>query len=296
VELVGESVGAALAAARAFAEDADAVLVHPFDHPDVVAGQGTVALEILDQVPDVRTIVVPAGGGGLLAGIALATAERRPDVAVVGVQSAAMPSIVESLGARTPVDVPVAQTIADGIAVGRPGDVPFDVLMRTGPRVVTVDEALLAQGLVHCLERYKVLVEPAGAAGIAALLDDPSAFEGPVVVVLSGGNVDALLLDRILRAGLSAAGRFLELSVWLPDRPGSLAGLLGHLATQQVNIIAVEHRRLDPSLGVDTVEVGLELEMRGPDHCASLVDALRALGYRVEAVGVTVDEAAATRM
>jgi threonine dehydratase len=292
VELVGESVDDAIAAARSHAESTGAVLVHPFDHPDVVAGQGTIGLEILEQVPQVRTIVVPAGGGGLLAGIALAVSEHRPDVEVVGVQSLAMPSLTTSLAAQRPVDVGVAQTIADGIAVSRPGAVPFEVIQARVPRVVTVSEALLAQGLLHCLERYKVLVEPAGAAGVSALLDAPATFAGPVVVVLSGGNVDPLLLDRILRSGLSSSGRFLELSVWLRDRPGSLAALLGHLAAQQVNIVAVEHHRLDPSLGVDEVEVGLELEMRGPEHCAALVQALLALGYRVATVDLPASNVA----
>lgn len=271
----------AIAAAQAFAAETGAVVIHPFDHPDIVAGQGTVGLEILEQVPDVQTVVVPAGGGGLLAGIAIAIKGIRPDVRIVGVQAAGVPGLRASLDAGYVVAVDGLPTIADGIAVARPGEVPFALIRDLVDEVVTVPEALLAQGLLHCLERYKVLVEPAGAAGVSAMLEQPSAFAAPVVVVLSGGNVDPLLLSRVLRTGLASAGRFLQLRLWLPDRPGSLAGLLAHLAAERANILAIEHRRLDPRLDVDEVEISLQLEMRGPEHCEALVAVLATLGYRI---------------
>jgi threonine dehydratase len=281
VHSVDGAVEQALVAAEEFAATTGAVMIHPFDHPDVVAGQGTVGLEILEQVPDVRTVIVPAGGGGLLAGIALAVKGIRPDVKVIGVQAAAVPGLHASLAAGRVVTVDPVATIADGIAVARPGEVPFALIRDLVDDVVTVPEALLPGGLLHCLERYKVLVEPAGSAGVAAMLAHPEVFETPAVVVLSGGNVDPLLLSRVLRTGLAAAGRFLQLRLWLPDRPGSLAALVAHLAQERANIVAIEHRRLDPRLDLDEVEVSVQLEMRGPEHCDALVATLAEVGYRI---------------
>ena len=282
VRLVAGTIEDAIAAAETFSAQTGAVVIHPFDNPDVVAGQGTIGLEILEQVPDVRTILTCAGGGGLLAGIAIAAKALRPDVRVVAAQSAAVPGVVASLAAGEVVTVAPATTMADGIAVARPGEIPFGAVQSLVDEVVTVSEASLARGLLHCLERTKLLVEPAGAAGVAALLDNPTALEPPVVVVLSGGNVDPLLLMRVLRYGMAAAGRFLQLQLWLPDLPGSLAGLLKVLGQERANIIAIEHRRIDPRLEIDEVEVQLQLETRGPAHCDTLVAALVGAGYRVQ--------------
>ena len=281
VRLVEGTIEDALAAAEAFSLDTGAVLIHPFDHPDVVAGQGTIALEILEQIPDVRTIVTCAGGGGLVAGIAIAAKSLRPDVKVVAVQAAASPGVAASLAAGHVVTVSPMPTMADGIAVARPGDVPFAAVQSLVDQVMTVSEASLARGLLHSLERTKLLVEPAGAAAVAAVLDHPTQFEAPVVVVLSGGNVDPLLLVRVLRYGMASAGRFLQLQLWLPDLPGSLAGLLRVLGQERANIIAIEHRRIDPRLEIDEVEVSLQLETRGPEHCDHLLVALAEAGYRV---------------
>jgi threonine dehydratase len=281
VELAGDSVADAIAMAIAYGERTGAVVVHPYDHQDVVAGQASVGLEILEQVPDVGTIVVPAGGGGLLAGIAVAVRAHRPDVRVVGVQSTAVPSVIASLEAGHPVDVAHRATIADGIAVTRAGDVPFAAIADSVDRVVAVDDEQLALGVVHCLERYKLVAEPAGAAGVAALLQTPDwlAGDAPVVGVISGGNVDPLLLDRIVRAGLVSAGRFLQLSLLLPDEPGSLAALLAQVARSGANIVAVEHHRLTPTLEVGQVEVSLQLELRGQDHGAAVIADLVESGY-----------------
>ena len=171
--------------------------------------------------------------------------------------------------------------MADGIAVQRPGDIPFSILAWAADRIVTVSEAALARGLLLCLERAKQVVEPAGAAGVAALLAEPGAFEPPVVVVLSGGNIDPLLLSKLLRHGLTAAGRYLAFRSRLPDQPGSLAGLLGAIASLGANVLEVSHERLAPGLLVDEVEVVLQVETRGPDHCEEVKSRLREAGYQL---------------
>jgi threonine dehydratase len=279
VRFHGASVDEALQAAKAFAEETGAVLVHPFDHADIVAGQGTVGLEILEQVPDVRTVVVCTGGGGLLAGIALAIKSTRPDVRVVGVQAERAAAFPASLAAGAPVPLDTMSTMADGIAVGCPGPVPFGIIQELVDDIVTVSEESLSRALLLCLERAKLVVEPAGAAGVAALMDDPGAFEPPVAVVISGGNIDPLLLARVLRHGLAVAGRYLSLRARISDRPGALVQLLAEVAAADASVLEVEHVRTDPRLRVDEVEVRLQLETRGEEHCASVLERLRAAGY-----------------
>ena len=279
VRFAGTSVDEALRAATTFAEETGAVLVHPFDHPDIVAGQGTVGLEILEQVPDVRTVVVGTGGGGLVGGVALAVKSLRPDVRVVGVQAEGAAAYPMSLAAGHPVALDRMATMADGIAVGCPGQVPFRLVRELVDEVVTVTEESLSRALLLCLERAKLVVEPAGAAGVAALLDDPRAFEPPVVVVLSGGNIDPLLLMRVLRHGLAVAGRFLSFRARIPDRPGALVELLSEVAAAGASVVEVEHMRTDPRLRVDEVEVRLQLETRGEEHCDQVLARLRSAGY-----------------
>jgi threonine dehydratase len=279
VILHGSSVEDALAEALRFSARTGAVFIHPFDHPDIVAGQGTLGIEIIEQCPGVRTVLVPVGGGGLAAGITVAVQSLDPDVRVVGVQAEAVPGLVASMAAGAPVQVVGAPTMADGIAVQRPGDIPFAILAAAGGRVVAVSEAALARALLLCLERAKQVVEPSGAAGVAALLEGPGEFEPPVVVVLSGGNIDPLLLSKLLRHGLSAAGRYLGFRCRVPDYPGSLAALLGLLAELGANVLEVSHERLAPTLRVDEVEVVLQVETRGPEHCEHVKDALRGAGY-----------------
>ncbi|MEU6125827.1 threonine ammonia-lyase [Streptomyces sp. NPDC047123] len=281
VRLHGQVVDETLAAAQAYARDTGAVFIHPFDHPDIIAGQGTVGLEILEQCPEVRTLVVGVGGGGLAAGIAVAVKALRPDVRVVGVQAAGAAAYPPSLAAGRPVSVAHPATMADGIKVGRPGDVPFQLVEDLVDDVVTVSEDALSSALLLCLERAKMVVEPAGASPVAALLSDPAAFEGPVVALLSGGNVDPLLMQRILRHGMSAAGRYLSLRLRLTDRPGALATLLGVLSESDANVLDVSHVRTDPRLGLTEAEVELHLETKGPVHCAEVGAALRAAGYMV---------------
>jgi threonine dehydratase len=281
VRFHGISVDEALLAAREFADETGAILVHPFDHPDIVAGQGTVGLEILEQVPDVRTVVLGAGGGGLLAGVALAVKSTRPDVRVVGVQAEAAAAFPASLAAGHPVRLERMSTMADGIAVGCPGTVPFEIVRRLVDDIVTVSEESLSRALLLCLERAKLVVEPAGAAGVAALLDDPRAFEPPVAVVLTGGNIDPLLLMRVLRHGLAVAGRFLAFRAHISDRPGALVELLSEVAAAGASVVEVEHVRTDARLRVEEVEVRLQLETRGEEHCAQVLTRLREAGYQL---------------
>jgi threonine dehydratase len=281
VELTGLTVDDALVRARAFAARTGAVLIHPFDHPDIVAGQGTVGLEILAQCPQVRTVLVCTGGGGLLAGIAAAIKAQRPDVRVIGVQAEAAAAYPASLAAGRPVPLSRMDTMADGIAVGCPGEVPYALVRDLVDEVRTVSEDGLSRALLFLVERAKLVVEPAGAAGVAALLADPTSVEPPVVAVLSGGNIDPLLLLRVLRHGMAAAGRYLQLRVRMSDVPGSLAALLAVLAEVDANVLEVEHVRTGSQLHVDEVEIALQLETKGAEHRERALATLREAGYRL---------------
>jgi len=282
VHFAGSTVDDALVAAQEFGTETGAVFIHPFDHPDIVAGQGTVGLEVLDQAPDVRTIVVSVGGGGLVSGIAAAVKTTHPQVRVVGVQAAGAAAYPPSLVAGHPVPLQSMATIADGIAVGCPGELTYQMLSTLVDDVVTVSEEALSQALLLCLERAKLVVEPAGAAAVAAIMDAPHAFEPPVVAVLSGGNIDPVLLLRVLRHGMAAAGRYLSFRLRIPDRPGELALLLHELGASGANVLDVEHLRTGPKLHLDEVEVALQLETRGPDHCYEVLSRLRRAGYPLE--------------
>jgi threonine dehydratase len=284
VHFHGSTLDEAIVEAKAFAEKEGAIFIPPFDHPDIVAGQGTLGLEILEQVPDVRTIVVCTGGGGLLAGVALAVASLRPDVKVVGAQAAGAAAYPASLLAGHPVALASMRTMADGIAVGRPGDVPFDIIRRHVSDIRVVSEDMLAKAQLLLLERSKLVVEPAGAAAVAAVIDDPAAFETPLVAVLSGGNVDPLVMMRVIRHGLTAGGRFTQITVHMPDRPGSLAGLLTEIGALDANVVDVSHLRTNPRLAVDEVEITIDLETRGAEQREQLLDHLRGLGYRITEV------------
>lgn len=278
VRFCGAGVTEALAAAEEFSERTGAVLIHPFDHRDIVAGQGTVGLEIVEQLPEVRTILVPLGGGGLASGISLLKQEH-PDVRIVGVQAEAAAAYPVSLAHGAPQFTALEPTMADGIAVACPGDVPFAIIRDYLDEVVTVGEDTLSTALIGLLERAKMLVEPAGAAGVAALLENPGRFEGPAVAVLSGGNIDALLLLEVIRHGLASAGRFMMFRVRISDRPGELMRLLTELARSDVNVLNVNHDRASEALGVRQVEVALQVATRGPEHREGLRAHLTELGY-----------------
>lgn len=290
VVLGGATVEEAVARAREVAQREGRTFVHPFDHPDVVAGQGTIGREILEQVPGVGTILVPTGGGGLLAGIAAAVG---PEVRVVGVQAERAACYPPSLGAGHPVAVPPQRTMADGIAVGLPGDVPFGVIARNDVPVLTVSEESISRAVLSLAERAKQVVEPAGAAGVAAIVQ--GAVSGPhqgpdhlgevlhpgrpAVVVLSGGNVDPIVLRKVFRHGLSAAGRYLNLRCVLPDRPGSLVGLLARIADLGADIVSVSHVRTGKHLRVDEAAVDVEIVTKGWAHADELLDAIQQAGY-----------------
>ena len=271
----------ALEAANAFAAETGAVLIHPFDHVDIVAGQGTVGLEILEQTPEVQTVLVPTGGGGLLAGIAIAVKSLRPDVRVIGVQAEGAAAFPGSLKEGHPVPLGSMTTMADGIAVGRPGDITFAAVRDHVDEVLTVSEDSLSRALLALIERAKMVVEPAGAAAVAAILDRPSEFRTPTVALLSGGNIDPLLLGKVIRHGMAAAGRYLNLRVCIPDVPGGLAQLLGEVSSVGANVLEVVHERISPSLHLDEVEVHLQLETRGEPHAEKVMSRLRERGYRV---------------
>jgi threonine dehydratase len=283
VRFHGRYLEDALAEARRFAEETGAVLIHPFDHRDIVAGQGTAGLEVLEQEPGVRTVLVPTGGGGLLAGMATAIKAARPDVRVVGVQAEGAAAWPGSLQAGHPVSLKSMTTMADGIAVGRPGDITFTAVQEYCDDIITVSEESLSRALLALVERAKMVVEPAGAAAVAAVLDDPTAFETPAVAVLSGGNIDPLLLSKVIRHGLVAAGRYLYLRVVIPDLPGGLAGLLHEVGQAGANVLEVAHERISPTLTLNEVEVLVQLETRGAEHAETVMARLREHGYRVYA-------------
>jgi threonine dehydratase len=281
VKFHGQTIDEALVAANNFSEETGAIFIHPFDHEHIVAGQGTMGLEILAQNPAVQTVVVCTGGGGLLAGTALAIKTLRPDVKVIGVQAEMAAAYPPSLAAGSPQMLPNMSTMADGIAVGKPGGVPFKLVQQYVDEIRTVSEASLAQALLLTLERSKLQAEPAGIAAVAAILDDPGAFQGPVVASISGGNVDPLLLNRVLRTGLATSGRFMMVQVRLADTPGNLAKLLTHVGAMGANITEVSHTRMNPSLATSEVDIEIELETRGFEHREEILANIVAQGFHV---------------
>ncbi|MGE5719330.1 MAG: threonine ammonia-lyase [Nocardioidaceae bacterium] len=281
----GQTVDDALLRAKSFAEETGAILIHPFDHFDIVTGQGSCGLEIIEQSPDVETVLVPTGGGGLLAGIATAIKGLKPGVRVVGVQAEGAAAYPRSLAEGHPVALELMSTMADGIAVGRPGDVPFRAISEHVDDVVTVSEESLSRALLMLIERAKLVVEPAGAAAVAALMDHPDRFPTPAVAVLSGGNIDPLLLMRVLRHGMAAAGRYLVFRVRIPDLPGGLAKLLKELADLDANVLDVVHERTSAHLHLNEVEVAMQVETRGAPHAERVLSRLRECGYHVSEQG-----------
>ncbi len=281
VHLVGNGVDAALADAQAFAEEHGQVFVHPFDHPDVIAGQGTLGLELVEQVPDAATVVVCVGGGGLISGIAAVLRALRPDVRIVGVQASGAASFAPSLEAGRPLTLTACDTIADGIAVKRPGELTLDHVEALVDEVVTVTDEELARAVVLLLERAKLVAEPAGAAAVAAILAGRLEVAPPAVAVVSGGNIDPLVLQHLVTGGLATEGRFATLRTRVSDSPGELSRLLDVVASSRANVVGVSHHRLEHRLRLGQVEVVLELETRGPEHVARLRDTLEESGYPV---------------
>ena len=282
VELVGKDFGEAYAAARDFANNCGAVFVHPFDHPAVIAGQGTVGCEISEQMGELGTVVVPVGGGGLISGVAAALRSLRNGIRIVGVQADGAAAFPPSLERGAPVELSQLSTIADGIAANSPGELTLAHVQAYVDEVVTVSDEALAEALVFVAERMKLVLEPAGAAGVAAVLQQLGGLVPPVLVVLSGGNIDPLLLLRVIRFGLGASGRYFAFRTKLPDRPGQLHRLLGLIAEQGANVIGVEHHREGVSLELGEVDLALQVETKGSDHITQLVESLAMSGYVVE--------------
>ncbi|TFC80084.1 threonine ammonia-lyase [Cryobacterium sp. TMS1-20-1] len=283
VILRGTTVSEPLLAAAEYARETGAILIPPFDHADVVTGQGTLGLEILDQVPDLETVIVPIGGGGLISGVASALKQRAAregrHIRVIGVQAENAAAYPPSLAAGEAVTINMLPTIADGIAVARPGLLNLEIVRDAVDEIVTVTEDDTARALLVLLERAKLVVEPAGAVAVAAILAGKITPTGPTVAILSGGNIDPLLMQRVISHGLAASGRYLTLRIMLPDRPGQLARISELLAEATANVIEVLHTRHGVGLRISEVELDVSVETRGPEHRQHVVDTLRAAGY-----------------
>jgi threonine dehydratase len=267
VELVGESFEAAVAAAQEHAERTGATLVHAFEDPRVIAGQGTIGIELVEQAPEAETVLIPVGGGGLAAGISLALRERRPGQRIVGV--VCRPGL----------------TIADGISVKQRGELASSILERTLDDTVEVSDEEISDALVLCLERKKLLVEGAGAVGVAALLAGRAGGSGPTAIVLSGGNIDATTLISVVRLGLTRSGRFLAVRMLIPDRPGELRNVLDLVAQERGNLVSVDHHREGTTRTALQTEVELVVSTRDDAHCDGILGRLRGAGYAVERLG-----------
>ncbi|WP_313543551.1 threonine ammonia-lyase [Leifsonia aquatica] len=283
VVLSGSIVDETLRAAADFAAETGAVLIPPFDHRDVVAGQGTLGLEILDEAPEVTTIVIPIGGGGLISGVASAVKQRAQlegrSIRVIGVQAANAAAYPVSLAAGEPTEISLVPTIADGIAVSKPGLLNFSIIRDAVDEVVTVTEDDIARAMLVLLERAKLVVEPAGAAAVAAILADKVAADGTTVAILSGGNIDPLLMQRVIAHGLAASDRYLKLSIMMPDRPGQLARIAEILAGVNANVVEVLHTRHGRGLQISQVGLDVSVETRGTEHRQQVIEALRTAGY-----------------
>jgi threonine dehydratase len=283
VVLEGAIYDEAFAAASAYAAESGAIMVHPFDHPDVIAGQGTIGLEILKQLPETKSIVVPVGGGGLISGIAAAAKAKRPDVLIIGVEPEGAANMSRALEAGKVVELEKPSSIADGLMTNRAGELTFEHVKNLVDQMTTVTDDEIAEGLLLIAERAKLVVEPAGAAGVAAVLSGNADLEFPAVILLSGGNIDPLLLLQVIRFGMGSAGRYLWFRTRVGDRPGQLYRLLGIIAEAGGNVLGVEHHREGARLEhLGEVEVSIQVETRGLDHVNELTHRLVVAGYRVE--------------
>ena len=284
VVLTGATFAECLKTAQEFSQKKNAVFIPPFDHIDVVIGQGTVGLEIMNELPDVDNIVVAIGGGGLAAGVAVAAklsakANGRK-VKVYGVQSEHAAPYVPSMKSGKLTEVVTTPTIADGIAVSKPGRIPFELIKKHVDKVVTVSENEIAKAILVLLERAKQVVEPAGAVGVAALIAGKLKLKGKTVLILSGGNMDPLLLQRVVRHGLAAAERYTTISVMLPDRPGQLALTAEVIAKANANVVEVLHTRHGLGLKISEVELNLSVETSGHEHTLEVLKALKNAGLK----------------
>lgn len=283
VVLSGQNLGESLLKAEEIAR-AGKTLIHPFDDPDIITGQGTIGLEILDDLPEVDIILVPVGGGGLISGIAAMVKSARPSVRIIGVQTAACPSAAESLKVGKIVEVPARHSIADGITVKQIGLHNFDIIQRWVDEIVLVEEKEIAAAVLMLLERKKVLAEGAGAVPLAALLNGAVRIPDgrKAVLVISGGNVDSPLLGRIIQKGLLKNGRIMRVRIHLADIPGALSGLLREIAGLKANVLHIFHDRDVEDLPIHMTDVALDLEVRGPGHIEEVLSTLSKAGYDIE--------------
>lgn len=285
VQLAGDIFDETSVAAQEFVRETGAVFIAPFDDHAVIEGQGTVALEILESAPEVETIIVPIGGGGLISGVAAAAkqwaAKQGKPMRIIGVQAENAAPFPVSLEAGEPVTIKTSPTIADGIAVARPGERNFAAVREYVDEIVTVSDDDIARAIVLLLERAKLVVEPAGASGVAAMIAGKVKPTGPTSVILSGGNIDPLLLQRVIGHGLAASARYTKLRILLPDVPGQLVRTATIVAEQNANVVEVIHTRHATELPVSEVELELHIETRGPEHGEAVAQALRNKGYEV---------------
>ena len=284
VVLTGANFSEALKASQEFTRESGAVFIPPFDNIDVITGQGTVALEVMEQVPDVETIIVAIGGGGLAAGVAVAAkleaARQGRKIRVIGVQSEHAAAYPPSLKEGKPVEIHAQPTIADGIAVSKPGRIPFELILANIDKVVTVSENEIAKAILFLLERAKQVVEPAGAVPVAALLSGAIKPKGVTVAVLSGGNIDPLLMQKVIQHGLAASERYTNISIMLPDRPGQLVRTAEAIASVGGNVIEVLHTRHGNALQISAVELNVSVETGGHEHRLQVLKALRDAGLK----------------
>lgn len=283
VVLAGQGYDDAYRQAQEIQQKTGAVYVHAFDDPLVIAGQGTIGLELLEDVPDLEAVVVPIGGGGLISGVACAIKEQRPEVQIIGVEALEAPCMQEACRLGKIYELASAQTIADGIAVRRAGEITFAMVQKYVDQIVTVDDEEIAWAILMLLENSKVVAEGAGAVGIAALLHKKCNLQGKkVAAIISGGNIDVNVISIIIERGLVKAGRYLRLRTIVSDKPGSLQKLLTALANSEANIISIVHDRIKPNVPLKQAEVEIALETRNSQHIAEIVETLRGMGYVID--------------
>lgn len=284
VVLFGQSYDDAYNKALEIQQKTGATFIHAFNDPFIIAGQGTIGLEIVEDLPEVDVVLVPIGGGGLISGIATAVKALVPGAKVIGVEAKGAACACKSLAAGAPVSLETVQTIADGIAVKRPGDLTFEIIKQMVDDIVTVTDDEIAHAILHLLERSKLVVEGAGAVGVAALLyEKVKKLKGAnVVAVLSGGNIDINIVSRIIERGMIESGRYIRLVTTIVDRPGSLTRLLTKIAAAKANVMSVYHNRTKQGVRLGEAEVELELETRDREQALSIIETLRAHGYKVK--------------
>lgn len=284
VVLQGDIFDDAQAAAKQACKEQNGIFIPPFDHEDIIAGQGTIGLEILDEMPEIDTVLIPAGGGGLLAGVAYAIKNLRPEVKVYGVQSTGAAAIAMSYRNDSPVHLPNIYTIADGIAVKRPGDITMKYINQYADGILTVTDDEIASAIIALIERAKEIVEPAGAAGLAATLCGRYPFlrDKNTVCLLSGGNIDVSFIHKIIERGLISRGRQIRLSVVLADKPGALEAVSGVLASAGANVIAIQYDRMNAALSLNETILHITCEVSGKAHGERVLEELKNAGYKLQ--------------